>query len=162
MYKGQFLYKEWDKDKMPQETKQIEILASARQCYSAICDFASYPQWQKNITNVFILEQENSRPIIVEYELDVMIKKLSYTLRYTYSEQDPKQLKLSWVYVGGDLKDIQGSYTFEELSNNKTIATYSLNLELGFAVPSFVMNKMKSSAMKESMQGLKEHVEKKI
>lgn len=146
---------------MPQETKQIEIAAPARKCYDTICDFASYPQWQKTISQVTILDYENSKPLIVEYHLSVMLKTMQYTLSYAYDEQNSQKLKLSWTYVGGDLKDLQGSYLFEEVAENKTIATYSLNLELNFVVPTFIMNNMRNSAMLESMQALKKRAEEK-
>ncbi len=145
---------------MEQALKKIEIAASARQCYDTICDFTTYPQWQKTIKQVTILDRENGRPTVVEYEID-LIKIVRYTLHYTYEESNPQKLKLAWTYVGGDLKNIEGSYTFEEVAPNKIIATYSLALELGFGVPGFLMNRMRDSAMQESIEALKKRAESK-
>ncbi len=145
---------------MHEERKEVEILANVKKCFETICDFESYPTWQKTIKEVNILDKENGRPVIVEYTLDAVLKTIQYTLHYTYKEDDPKKLFLGWTYVGGDLKNIEGSYTFTEITPQKTLATYALELELGISVPGFILKKFKENAMEDSIMSLKKRAEK--
>ena len=144
---------------MHEECKEIEILTSAKKCFDTICDFESYPAWQKTIKAVNILDRENGRPVIVEYKLDAILKTIEYTLNYIYKEDDPKKLFLGWTYAGGDLKKIEGSYTFTALNEQKTLATYRLVLDLGITVPGFILKKFKENAMEDSIVSLKKRAE---
>lgn len=144
---------------MHEERKEVEISASVKKCFDTICDFTSYPTWQKTIKEVTILDKENGRPAVVEYKLDAILKTIQYTLHYNYKEDDPKKLSLGWTYVGGDLKKIEGSYTFKEISPQKTLATYCLELDLGVNVPGFILKKFKENAMEDSIMSLKKRAE---
>lgn len=144
---------------MQQQTKTLEINGSPQKCFEAICDFESYPQWQKSIKEASILERENGRPVIVEYKLDALLKTITYTLRYEYYDTDPKNMILKWYYVGGDLKKIEGQYTFKELTSGKTLTTFALDVEIGIWAPKFVLDKFKDISMKESILSLKNRVE---
>lgn len=140
-------------------SKEVEILVSPKKCFDAICDFESYPQWQKTIKEVTILDKEGGRPMVVEYKLDAVIKTIQYTLNYIYEDSDPKKMMLAWTYGGGDLKKIEGSYLFTELAPNKTKAVYTLDLELGLTVPNFILKKFRESMMEESVLALKKRAE---
>ena len=141
------------------ESRQTYINSSPTNCFKTICDFESYPEWQKTIKKVIVLEKENGRPLIVEYHLDAILKTITYTLRYTYHDKDAKKMILEWDYVGGDLKKIVGSYTFEEIEPNKTLATFWLDVELGLWVPRGILEVFKTKTIEESIQALKLRVE---
>lgn len=144
---------------MHQQEKVLEIKASPAKCFETICDFESYPEWQKSIQQAVVLEREDGRPVIVEYTLDAMLKSINYTLRYEYEDKDPKRMVLRWFYVGGDLKKIEGRYIFEEIGPEKTRAKFYLEVDIGIWAPKFVLEKFKELTMKESIQSLKERVE---
>lgn len=146
---------------MSQEIQKIEIAESAQKCYDVICDFKRYSEWQKNVEKIMILDSENGRPSVVEFQVNAVMKTVNYTLQYNYDESNPKKMKLAWTYVGGDVKNIEGNYVFEEISDKKTIATYTLNLELGFSVPKFLLDKMKVASMQEVLSALKKRTEAK-
>ena len=145
---------------MHKQSKEIEIHADVSVCYRTICDFESYPSWQKSIQSVTVLERENDRPIVVEYELDAILKKICYTLHYSYEEDEQRSI-LTWDYVGGDLKNIEGKYIFEQIAPSKTKATFYLEVAIGKWVPEFVLKKFKEINMKESVEALKKRVESK-
>lgn len=144
---------------MQKQEKSLEINGTVRKCFETISDFASYPQWQKSIKEVQIIEHENTRPVIVEYKLDAILKTICYTLRYEYDERDPKNLILDWFYVGGDLKNVEGRYTFKELDSSKTLATLYMGVEIGIWAPQFILNTFKEKNMQESIHALKTRVE---
>ena len=66
---------------------------------------------------------------------------------------------ISWSYVEGDVKDVTGSYTFEKIDKNKTLATFSTYVDPGFWVPGPIINTLNNVAMKKSMEELKDAVE---
>jgi uncharacterized membrane protein len=144
---------------MHQQTRTIEINASANKCFQVICDFQAYPQWQRTMKKVEVVSQENGRPTVITYFLDAVLKTISYTLRYTYDENDAKNLKLKWSYVRGDLKNIQGSYLFAEIAGNKTHVTFDLAIDIGMWVPGIVLNRFKEASMQETLDNLKRRVE---
>lgn len=144
---------------MAKQTRTLEINASPQKCFDTICDFESYPEWQKSIKQAQILDREDGRPLIVEYHLDAILKTISYSLRYSYQDQDPTNMVLEWTYVGGDLKNIAGIYTFKELAPEKTHATFSLDIDIGKWVPKPILKTFKEITMKESIESLKKRTE---
>ncbi len=142
---------------MEKQQKTIVIDCNIEKCYQAICDIETYPQWQDPIKNVSILDRDSeNRPCIVEFDLQILMKKINYTLHYYY---DKENYSLTWDYVGGDLKNIEGSYVFEEIENEKTSATCAFSVELGVWIPKTVMKKLKDVSMLDSMKALKKRAE---
>lgn len=142
---------------MEKQQKTIEINADIEKCYATICDFESYPQWQDTIQSVSVLEKDaENRATIVEYDVKILVKKLNYTLRYEYN---PQQHTLTWGYVGGDLKNIEGSYVFSKIDEQKTSATCTFEIELGLWVPKKILNTLKDVSMIDSMKALKKRAE---
>lgn len=144
---------------MFQQTRSIEINAPAQKCFDVICDFASYPKWQKSMREVRILEQNGTRPSIVEYKLETVVQSLTYTLRYSYETQAPELFGLSWTYVRGDLKNIEGKYTFKALGAAKTATMFQLSIEIGRWVPNFILKTFQEGSMQETLESLKRRVE---
>lgn len=144
---------------MEKQQKTIEINADIETCYATICDLESYPQWQDTIQSVSVLEKdEENRPLIVEYDVKILVKKLNYTLRYEY---DKDQHILKWSYVGGDLKNIEGSYVFQKVNDQTTSATCTFEIEIGLWVPKKIMNTLKNVSLVDSMKALKKRAESK-
>lgn len=145
---------------MPQQAQQtntIDIEALPEKCYKAICDFESYPEWQSNVKEVRVLTRwEDGRPRVVEYIASVLSRKVRYVLEYAYKD---KNHTLTWTYVEGDIKDTFGSYAFKKKGAKKTLATYSLFVDLGFWVPQLIVATLNRIGMVESMQALKDRVE---
>jgi ribosome-associated toxin RatA of RatAB toxin-antitoxin module len=144
---------------MHQQKLTTEINASAAKCFQVICDFANYPQWQKSIKDVQILERNQVRPVVVKYKLDVIMKTVSYTLRYSYDEHDPANLVISWNYVTGDIQNIEGKYNCKAINPARTEVTFFLAIEIGGWVPGFIMKTLKEASMQETLSALKNRAE---
>lgn len=144
---------------MHEQTRTIEINASPGKCFQVICDFAAYPQWQSSMKKVEVVERDKEKASVVCYVLDAMLKTITYTLRYAYDDSNAARPKLSWSFVKGDLKNIQGSYVFEEIAANRTRVTFQLAIDLGMWVPGFVLQKFKDVSMQETLDALKRRVE---
>ncbi|MCL4478307.1 MAG: hypothetical protein M1381_04305 [Deltaproteobacteria bacterium] len=138
-------------------TRTIEINGVIGKCYHRICDFVSYPDWQSAVKEVKVLKKDKTgKPKIVEFRISVLGKEVRYVLDYKYNE---KEYGISWSYVEGDVKDVTGSYTFEKIDKNKTLATFSTYVDPGFWVPGPIINTLNNVAMKKSMEELKDAVE---
>ena len=64
--------------------------------------------------------------MLVETETDAKVRTLKSTLRFSY---DPPN-GLSWRQESGDLKSVEGSWSFEE-EGGGTKATYEMTVDLG-------------------------------
>ncbi len=136
----------------------LEVLAPAEECYRFICDFERYIDWVSQIKKVNVIKRKNNRPEIVEYiiNLGLLPKDFRYVLNYRY---DDNNLILSWTYVEGSVRDVQGEYYFRAIAPDRTMATYKLAVDPGFWVPEVMKNKIINIVMKGSMHDFKKAVE---
>ncbi len=138
-------------------TRTIEIRSTPDKCYKKICDFESYPVWQSAVKSVKVLKKDkNGRPKHVELKVSVLSREIRYVLDYKY---DDKKHMLEWNYVEGDLEDVRGSYTFEKINKDKTLATFTTYVDPGFWLPDTIMNVLNNVSMKRSIEELKDAVE---
>jgi len=137
--------------------KSLMINAPPQDCYEAICNFESYPSWQKMVKEVKIVERGvDKRPVVVEFWFDAILKKVRVVNKYEYFDKD---YILSWKAIEGDIKTNDGSYVFQELRHNRTNAVFSVFIELGFYAPKRILDYMNNISMRKSIRALKEVVE---
>jgi hypothetical protein len=91
----------------------------------------------------------------VRFEIDAKVRRVAYTLRYSYDE--PRLI--TWDYVDGDVKSVDGEYTFEDAGDGTTVATYSLAIDPGVWLPGPVKGMLTDQVMKRSVEDLKRRVE---
>jgi len=137
--------------------KSIVINASQQECYETISNYESYPTWQKVIKSVKVLERaSDTRPIVVEFIIDALLKKVRIVNKYEYFDKD---YILSWKLVEGDIKVNDGNYVFQKLREGRTNAIFSVYLELGFFAPKRILDYLNNISMRSSIRSLKEVVE---
>ena len=103
------------------------IEAPIEEVYAVAADVESSPRWQPEIKRAEVLERQGSEQVVVETETDAKVRSLKSTLRFSY---DPPN-GLSWVQEDGDLKSVEGSWSFEEAGDGQTKATYEMTVDLG-------------------------------
>jgi uncharacterized membrane protein len=128
----------------------VVIAATAQECFDAVCDFESYPEWQGPVKSVAVREDGT-----VAFEVDAKVKTIRYVLRYHFDEPT----RIWWDYVEGDAKQVQGEYRFEDLGDGTTRATYVLDIDPGGFVPGPVKKVLRDQVMKASVTDLKRHLE---
>ena len=137
--------------------KSMIINASRQDCYDAICNFESYPSWQKTVQEVkVLLRYPDSRPKLVEFFFDFIFKRVKIVNQYEYLDKD---FILSWKMVEGDIVAHEGNYIFQKLNEERTNAIISGYIVLGFYAPKMVIDYLSKSTMRKSVQALKEVVE---
>jgi ribosome-associated toxin RatA of RatAB toxin-antitoxin module len=141
---------------MESQTHGEVVNAPTRACFDAIVDFERYPDWFSGITAAEILEADPAAGRwTVRYELNMVIKTISYTLAY---EADPPNL-VRWKMIEGDLNAIEGSYTLESLEADVTDATCTQSIDIGFWIPGPIKRTFEKTALVDSVRELKQAVE---
>jgi ribosome-associated toxin RatA of RatAB toxin-antitoxin module len=134
----------------------IDIKGTAEAIFEVAADYASYPEWQDQVKKVDVLEtDEDGYGTVVYYEVDAVLKKLSYTLDYDYSGW-PKFF--TWTLRDGDLKSLDGKYSFDEF-DDVTEVTYEIAIEPGFKIPSVLRRQGERQIVSTALKGLKKRVE---
>ena len=95
--------------------------------YAVAADVENSPRWQPEIKRAEVLERDGDEQVLVETETDAKVRTLKSTLRFSY---DPPN-GLSWRQESGDLKSVEGSWSFEEAGDGSTRVTYEMTVDLG-------------------------------
>ena len=138
-----------------------EIAAPIAKVFEVAADVEGSPRWQPEIKVAEVLERDaDGRQVLVHTETDAKARRVGADLRFSYDE--PSGLR--WVQEEGDLKSIEGSWTFEDLGGERTLATYEMTVDLG-RMPGMVIRgplvDVLRAQLVESMPGkLKEFVER--
>ena len=136
--------------------QQARIEGSPQDCFDAITDYESFPDWQGPVKMAEVLNRDKQgRGRDVEFEIDAKVKTIRYTLRYSYEEPE----RITWEYLEGDVKDVEGDYTFEDQGDGTTLATYTLHIDPGVWVPGPLAKQIDQQVMKRSVEDLKKRVE---
>ena len=132
------------------------VAGTIDQCFAVLTDFEAYPQWFAVIKKCRVLERHpDGLAKRVEFILDMTIKTIRYVLEYSWDAPTGA----SWQYVEGDLKDVEGSYRFEETPTGVK-ATCTQAVDLGFWVPGFIRSLGEAKALRDSVEEFKGAVER--
>src|SRR4051812_24384968 len=106
----------------------LDVDASPEECYALVVQLDRYPEWQSQVRSADVIEREGGgRRVVVETVSDARVRELKYRLRY---DHDPPR-RMSWTYVKGDVKDVNGEYRFEALDGGRTRGTFRLEGDPG-------------------------------
>jgi uncharacterized membrane protein len=138
----------------------VDIEAPRERCYEIAADVANAAEWQGTLEEVEVLERDREgRARVVETLSDAKVRKVRAWLRFAY---DPPA-GLTWEQEKGDAKWLTGSWSFEELEDGRTRATYGLRSDpgrmLGLLLRGPVEGKVKELLTKSAAEGLKRHAE---
>src|ERR671914_1407151 len=135
---------------------QIVIDAPPQACFDALTDYDTFTEWQDAVKSCEVITRDDKgRGKEVEFEVDAKVKSVHYRLSYSYEEPH----WIGWDYLEGDVKEIDGEYTFEDRGDGTTLATYSLAIDPGVWVPGPVQRMLSDQVMRGHMEDLKRHVE---
>jgi ribosome-associated toxin RatA of RatAB toxin-antitoxin module len=136
--------------------RQVLIEGTPKQCFEALVDYESFPDWQRAVSSTDVLTRDgDGRARQVAFEIDAKVRKLHYTLEYSYEEPH----LISWDYVEGDVDDVEGQFVFEDQGEGVTLATYSLRIDPGMFLPGRLVKLIGDQVMKGSMEDLKKRIE---
>jgi ribosome-associated toxin RatA of RatAB toxin-antitoxin module len=134
----------------------IDIGATAQDIFEVATDFEAYPEWNANIKKVEIRKTDSQgRATEVWYEVDAKIKKIQYTLKYSYAGAPHR---FSWKLLDGDVKELTGTYVLDEF-DDVTDVTYETSIDPGFKIPGPLKRQGERQIVKGALQDLKKRVE---
>jgi ribosome-associated toxin RatA of RatAB toxin-antitoxin module len=105
-----------------------EIDAPLDEVWALVADVEKAPEWQGGLKDLEALERDDEgRATLCESETDAKVRSVKSIVRFEY--QAPTTLR--WEQVKGELKSVDGTWELEELGENRTRATYWLEVDLG-------------------------------
>ena len=141
--------------------RSVEIDAPIERCFAIASDIDKAPEWQGSLKDVEVLERHpDKRAALVETESDAKVKTVRSVLRFSYEE--PTAIR--WVQEKGDTKALVGSWTFEDLGEGRTRATYALDADpgrmLGMLMRGPVEGQVRNFLLGGAAEGLKQRAER--
>jgi len=138
----------------------VEIDAPRHEVWEVAADVPSSPVWQPALESVETVETDDEgRATLVDTTSDAVVKKTNQRLRFSYDEP----AGMSWTQEQGDVKSLDGTWTFTELDGDRTEATFALEVDpgrmLGMLLRGPVEGRVKEFLTKGAAEGLKQHVE---
>ena len=140
--------------------RTVEIDAPIERCYEIAADVENATEWQGSLKDVEVLERDGDRrPVLVETESDAKVKSVRAVLRFSY--EPPTDIR--WVQQKGDTKSLQGWWSFEDLGDGRTRATYGLEADpgrvLGMLLRGPAQSRVRDFLLGNAAEGLKQKAE---
>jgi uncharacterized protein YndB with AHSA1/START domain len=136
--------------------RQIQIEATPQECFDALIAYETFPEWQRAVKGTEVLSRhKDGKAKEVEFEIDAKVKTVRYTLDYSYEEPH----LVTWRYVEGDVKDVDGEFVLEDRGDGTTLATYALRIDPGVWMPGRLADLLNDQVMAGVMEDLKQRVE---
>ncbi|HEX9291699.1 MAG TPA: SRPBCC family protein [Anaeromyxobacteraceae bacterium] len=105
-------------------TRDVLIAVPPERLFDVIADYARYPEFVPGVKAC--RPRRSGTAVDVEYELDVGLKTIRYTLRHV--EERPR--KVSWSLLSGDwMKVSNGSWELSD-EGGKTRARYTVEIQI--------------------------------
>lgn len=129
----------------------IEIPGATEECFAAITDYETFPEWQEAVVSTAVLEHyPDGLGKLVEVTADAKFREVTYRLHYHYNPPG----RIWWDFVAGQgVEHIEGEYVFES-RGAATLATYRLGIDPGVPVPALLVSRLNRSVMKRSVEDL--------
>ncbi len=132
------------------------VHGTPQRCFDALLDFESYPDWQQAVKDCEVQSRDGKgRGQRVSFKVDAKVKRVSYTLDYSYEEPH----MLTWELVAGDMRDIEGEFVLEDRGDGTTLATHGLRIDASVGLPAKVAAILNDQVMQRSLEDLKTRVE---
>jgi uncharacterized membrane protein len=132
----------------------IDIKGSSAKILRVIGDIEALPSWMDAVKSAEVLERdERGRPALARFDVDARIKRVRYTLRYSYPDDG-----VAWEMTEGDLEKIAGSYQLRTVDDVTTV-TYNYDIDPGFPMPGFLRRKAVEVIVSTALEELKKRVE---
>ena len=137
-----------------------EINAPIERCYEHAADVDRIAEWQGGVQDVEVVERDGEgRVLEARISNDAKVRTVTTTVRFSY---DPPR-HMSWTQTKGELKSLDGEWTFEELGDGRTRATYHLvgdpGRMLGMLVRGPVEGRIRDHLVKARAGELKQRAE---
>lgn len=105
-----------------------DIDAPLDRVWAIVEDVEIAPEWQGGLKAIRALERDDDgRAVLCETESDARVRTVQSTVRFTYAGPTT----LTWRQEKGELKSVDGRWELEDLGDERTRATFSLEVDPG-------------------------------
>ena len=141
---------------MPLVSKTLEVNADAAAILRIVADFECYPQWNDEVTAVYILARYNDgRPS----QLRIDTKIQGHPGTYIQAVYYPSPAQIQTVMQQGDLFAKQEQLFSVVEMGPLSLLTVDLDVETSFAVPAMMVKKLVNDALEHLANNLKTRAE---
>ncbi|MBI4403308.1 MAG: SRPBCC family protein [Deltaproteobacteria bacterium] len=118
---------------MAKVIRSKELAVSVERLVAVILDFESYPEFLSGVVSARREQSSNGKPVVT-FELEI-IKRFEYTLEFNITGVE----EIAWKLVKSNFfKKNDGRWLLKRMGQNRTHASYELDLAFGFLVPGWV------------------------
>jgi uncharacterized membrane protein len=137
--------------------QRIEISAPPTDVFAVLADLPTYPEWITAMRTVEVTSEfEGGLAERARFEVDAMVKVISYELEYEYEVPS----RISWTALpGDDITEMEGSYDLHQLEDGSTEVVYALKVDYSFPLPGFLRRQAEKQLVGTALRGLKKRVE---
>jgi len=129
------------------DSASTDIDAPINSVWPIVEDVASWPEWQATLGSLDILETDgDGRATLCAVEFDAKVTKIKMKLACSYSPPT----RMTFERTSGDLSNLSGSWTLEDLGDRRTKATYQLDVNPG-GVLNFFLNDERIAKLRETL-----------
>ena len=137
----------------------IEIDAPIDEVFEVAADVEESPRWQPDIKKAEVKERDaDGRQVLVRTETDAKVRTLGSDLRFTY--HPPTQM--NWRQEKGDLKSVEGSWSFDDLGDGRTRATYWMEVDLGRMLGAVIRGPLVDAMRKQLVESMPEKLKRDV
>lgn len=133
-----------------------DLPVAPEEAFAVMTRYEELPTWQGPLKRCAVLNRhDDGLGRDVEYEVDVKLRTVTYTLRHSY---DPPRVIRS-EYLDGDFRSLEGGWTFEPHGEGATHARFELRIDPGLPVPGPVAKMLKERVLKSAVNDLSKRLE---
>lgn len=138
----------------------VIIDAPVAACFQLVCDTPRTPDWHQAIQSAEVLERDDEgRTSLVRVSIDAMVTRVQVELRLDY----PDAHEVSMRRESGDLRDLTVRWTFDDLGQGRSRATFETEFDPGRVLSAFargpVYGRLQTLLAEQPPTGLKRQVE---
>ncbi|PTL85234.1 type II toxin-antitoxin system RatA family toxin [Vitiosangium sp. GDMCC 1.1324] len=135
-------------------TRSIVINAPPDKVFDIIINYDRYGDFLPEVKKVWTSDRKGNE-VKVHYEVNVV-----KTIRYTILVREERPKRMSWSFVEGEvMKDNKGSWVLEPEGDNRTKATYTVEMALGPLVPKAIINGLVDQSLPKMLEAFKRRAE---
>lgn len=140
---------------MPAASHTVEIAAPLQTVHDVITDYAAYPEFLDSVGTVTVAESSEAGALVT-YAIEVLKKKVHYTLAMVHEGPD----RVSWsLHDSNVMKRSDGSWQLEALGDDRTRATYTVDVKPRGFVPGPVVKALTGRALPATVEAFKRRAE---
>lgn len=142
---------------MSESVRERRVIAATPDgILDAIIGVDTYPQWQKDVQSVDVLDtDEQGRPARARFVVDARLFTATYTLDYAYGDGT-----VTWTLVDSDqLRELNGGYHVDDNGDGTCTVAYELVVDPKVSVPRFMRRAAAEKIVRSALDNLRQHVE---